>query len=122
MWDELPSEEGVDDVEIETPPFERSEEVIAAIHDSVAVLLDTARIFPVTEQAERRSLRREAVLAASSLFAYDNSMTRRARAPDALDAHLLNLSDGGKNTKLRMSSRLALQLRFGINNGLFWRQ
>ena len=37
LWDELPSEEGVDDVEIELPPFERSEEVIVAIHDSVAI-------------------------------------------------------------------------------------
>jgi len=37
LWDELPSEEGVDDVEIEPPPFERSEEVIAAIHDSVVI-------------------------------------------------------------------------------------
>ena len=27
-------------------------------------------------------------------------MTHRARAPDGLDANLLNLSDGGKNTKL----------------------
>ena len=30
-------------------------------------------------------------------------MTHRARAPDGLDATLLNLSDGGKNTKLTRS-------------------
>ena len=34
------------------------------------------------------------------MFTFDNSMTHRARAPDGLDASLLNLSDGGKNTKL----------------------
>jgi hypothetical protein len=41
------------------------------------------------------------------LFAFDNSITRRARAPDGLDAHLLNLSDGGKNMKFRRVERMA---------------
>ena len=29
---------------------------------------------------------------------FDNSMTHKAKAPDALDAKARNLSDGGKNT------------------------
>jgi transposase len=33
------------------------------------------------------------------VFAFDNSMTHRAKPPDALDAWSRNLSDGGKNAK-----------------------
>jgi len=50
--DELPSEEGVDDMEIEPHPFERSEEVIAATHIA-CLLLNATSTFPVMEQAER---------------------------------------------------------------------
>jgi len=49
LWDELPSEEGVDDVEIETPPFERSEEEIAAIHYSVVICCLHSIILWLTE-------------------------------------------------------------------------
>ena len=54
-------------------------------------------------------------------------MTHRARAPDGLDANLLNLSDGGKNTKLtrpgwymsqNADGSVTMQTAAGIQKGL----
>ena len=50
------------------------------------------------------------------LFAFDNSMSHQKRAPDGLDASLLNLSDGGANipkfrsTKFERNGEVFIQL------------
>ena len=67
LWDELPSEEGVDDIEIELPPFERSEEVIAKY---MTVLLSGATHY------RKEALRKEDVLAASSSHCMDKYLKK----------------------------------------------
>jgi len=92
LWDELPSEEGVDDVEIEPPPFERSEEVIAAIHDSVAKWRSPGYNTHIpgygTSRAthyRREALRKEAVLAASSSHCMDKYLKKVDYADDIIE-------------------------------------
>lgn len=61
------------------------------------------------------------------LFAFDNSMTHRARPPDGLDATLLPLKDGGKNAPIMRPTKFikdgewveqSLQLENGKPKGL----